>query len=451
MIEQTFYWDPKKYTLAKASLHAWTGGTCSRMTPKTLACVVEHLLVQSWQIRKDEARRQALQSAGKPWTPEAYDSPQETFEKNTPQIVDIALADTNWPSNAATVALAGQHLAFLLSSKKTIVTEGKPESSCTLPRIERINDVAAFALAPALVRIVAVGVIGFFVDSVAENVVEGVVEIQRFDTAAAADNEKWIAWAQMQQKTTGIIPEPPSSIKELAQIEKARIAAGAKNQPLAEVSSIVKWAVVGLGLWGAYKVFAPKTRSNPSRYRRRLSPPRKKTAAKKKAATKRNPRKTTAGKKKTATRRTQRKKNPSALREGNVSRELDKMGYRLLGRDPYNDNRWHVARWLGKPRSGSGSVTVGHAPTLAGAIELAKTHELEQTLEVFENPTRKKTAAKKKAATKRNRRKTVAKKKAATKRNPRKKTAAKRKTAAKKKAATKRNPRKASVKKKRAA
>ena len=56
--------------------------------------------------------------------------------------------------------------------------------------------------------------------------------------------------------------------------------------------------------------------------------------------------------------------------------ELDRLGYRLLDRDPYASDRWHVAQWLGRPGSGRGSVTIGHASTLADCVTLAASHLL---------------------------------------------------------------------------
>ena len=58
--------------------------------------------------------------------------------------------------------------------------------------------------------------------------------------------------------------------------------------------------------------------------------------------------------------------------EKSTAKELDAIGYRLMGRDPYKNNRWHVARWVGcNPGSGSGSFTIGWADTLQEAWELA--------------------------------------------------------------------------------
>ena len=57
--------------------------------------------------------------------------------------------------------------------------------------------------------------------------------------------------------------------------------------------------------------------------------------------------------------------------EKSTAKELDAIGYRLMGRDPYKNNRWHVARWGGEPGSGSGSFTIGWADTLQEACNLA--------------------------------------------------------------------------------
>ena len=55
------------------------------------------------------------------------------------------------------------------------------------------------------------------------------------------------------------------------------------------------------------------------------------------------------------------------ISEEQASEMLASMGYRLIGRDPYHGNRWHVARWIS-----NSSITVGWADTLRGAIELAR-------------------------------------------------------------------------------
>ena len=48
---------------------------------------------------------------------------------------------------------------------------------------------------------------------------------------------------------------------------------------------------------------------------------------------------------------------------------LDAWGYRLLGRDPYRDYKWHVARWIDNRTA---SVSVGWAETLEDAITVAE-------------------------------------------------------------------------------
>jgi len=58
---------------------------------------------------------------------------------------------------------------------------------------------------------------------------------------------------------------------------------------------------------------------------------------------------------------------------------LHAMGYRLLGRDPYHDYQWHVARWID---DGTASVTVGWATTLKRAVVLAKLDQFKNDIDI---------------------------------------------------------------------
>jgi len=51
--------------------------------------------------------------------------------------------------------------------------------------------------------------------------------------------------------------------------------------------------------------------------------------------------------------------------------KCDELGYRLIGRDPYHSDMWHLAIWADE----SCSVTVGHFRTLATLDDYVSNHE----------------------------------------------------------------------------
>ncbi len=69
---------------------------------------------------------------------------------------------------------------------------------------------------------------------------------------------------------------------------------------------------------------------------------------------------------------------PDFLTEQAADEVLDTLGCRLLGRDPYHDYKWHVAKWN---EDRSLSYSVGWAETLEDAIEMAGEHVCEMAEE----------------------------------------------------------------------
>ncbi len=327
MNTQEFYWSPRNYQAALATVVGLSQGNCNRMTQATLANVVELALVQSAQIERDALRAQALKKNNIPFTPIQRPSDAgDAFASFTPTEISFDEAGFIEDKDAQAAVLASQGLAHLLSlvaegSLKQGPTASLPDKSCTLPEIEP-GDVKLIQVAPIIIKIV--GIIGslYFVDSIVGQISNSVVEVQKHDAAITADTLLWNQYAQQTLTATGKVPPPPEFVKQLANLEiQRRTLESQQPTALESTSNILKWAAVAGGLFVFYKLLTPAAkrsnprrkkpvlRSNPVRVRRRRKPTKKK-ATKKKATAKRRPvRKKKATKKKaTAKRRPVRKK-----------------------------------------------------------------------------------------------------------------------------------------------